>query len=51
MINIIKQNELELANIDFQIRPNERGKIPLFSIVLQNLQLLVSLELTSQMLQ
>ena len=37
--DVIKQNETELANIDIEIA-NEQEKLSLFSIVLQNSQLI-----------
>ena len=45
---VIKQNESELSNTDFEIQIIKGETFPLFSIVLQNLQLIVSLELTNQ---
>ena len=43
----IKQNESEVPNTDVEIQLFKREKNPLFSIVLQNFQPLVSLELTN----
>ena len=45
---VIKQNELEVANNDLQIIYKEKEKSCLFSVVLQTLQLLVSMELTTR---
>ena len=45
--DVIKQNESQLANTDFEIKPIERINFLCFLFVSQNLQLLVSLELTN----
>ena len=41
---MIKQNQLEVGNIDFKIEPNKAKNVFLFPIVFGILQLLISLE-------
>ena len=41
---MIKQNELELANTDPEVKPIKRKHFPFFLTFCKNLQLLVSLD-------